>query len=370
MMKRIRVAFVVPTLDKGGAERVLVNLINQFDRSAIEPVIFCLEKKGSLLGNVADDVRIVDVRSPRLYFSIFRLRKEYKKHKPDLVVGWMGHINAYLAFCSPFFLRNVKLLCRESSIPSQFISHYRFPGLFRYLYKFYNRFSTIICQSVAMKDDLVQSFKVKPERIKVIHNPVLTNQTGDELPETVQAFLKQGDKILLFVGRFSKEKQVHLCVEVMKFLPASYKLVLLGYGKEEHSLKKLISQNNLSKRVLIVTGVSRPASYYKMADCTLLTSAFEGFPNVLLEANAEGCPLVVYKTAGGAKEVVNEENGIYIEPVAVNDIQTFARSIIAVCEAHGKYDRTLIKKITNEKYNIETITRQYEQLILGVINDR
>ncbi len=364
---KLRMVFIIPTLDKGGAERVLVNFVNQLDLSKYEPVIFCLKKTGGLVEKVKPEIAVIDIKKPRVYFSVFKINKELKKINPDVVIGWLGNVNAVLAFYKWRLPNNIAIMCRESSIPSLFNSHYSLPFLFNYMYKFYNRFDGIISQSVAMKEDLVNNFKVKNEKIKVIHNPVVIQVDNTSMSAQATAFIDGNSKFLLFVGRFSKEKQIEILLDTLLLLSEKHRLILVGYGPLEEMVKQKIVDNNLNGRVLIVSNCSNPGPYYKRADCILLCSAFEGFPNVILEANAYGCPAVVYKTQGGAKEIINEYNGVYIEPESDGGIQLFADTIRLVCGDTQKFDKAKIASLTLEKYGADKIANCYLDYITEVI---
>ena len=356
---------MIPNLGKGGAEKVLVNLVNHIDPERYEVYIFCLKKEGDLLSFVKHGVQVVDIDSPRAYFSIFAIRKAVKKIRPHVLFGWLGHVNAILAFFRPMLPRDLVLLCRESSIPSLFIRHYTLPFLFKFLYRFYNRYDGIVCQSVAMKDDLVNNFNVKPGKIRVISNPVVPSVGGGrQVSGIARSFLSGNNKKLLFVGRFSAEKRVQLIIESLALLPNDFKLVIIGYGGFETELRSLINNKGLSERVLIINDCNDPTPYYKLADCVLLSSSFEGFPNVLLEANMQGCPVVVYETRGGAREIVNSNNGIYINPGS--DLEIFADSILEAC-LPGRFDRGQISEQTEKEYNIGKKTSEYLDYIEGFL---
>jgi GalNAc-alpha-(1->4)-GalNAc-alpha-(1->3)-diNAcBac-PP-undecaprenol alpha-1,4-N-acetyl-D-galactosaminyltransferase len=171
----------------------------------------------------------------------------------------------------------------------------------------------------------------------------------------------------LFVGRFSAEKQVELLVDVMQLLPGSYKLVIVGYGPLDQQLRTKIAATNMTGRIMIVNNCTDPTPYYKKAACLLLTSSFEGFPNVLLEANLQGCPVVVYKTRGGAKEIVSPGNGIYIEPDAAGGMNQFADSIRVVCEDTTTYNREKIAGSVKERFEVKKTINQYLEFIGSTI---
>lgn len=370
-MEKYKIAFVIPTLDKGGAERVLVHFVNNLDYSKYQPIIFCLKKKGDLLAAVNKEVVVVDLDSPRVYFSIFKIRREVKKYKPIVLIGWMGHVNAVLAFYRSLLPSGLTLMCRESSIPSKFINYYRAPGIFRFMYRFLNRHEGIICQSDAMRQDLEEHFKVDHERICVINNPVVLPPGNSLLSVEAVSFIGANTgKLLLFVGRFSQEKQAELAIEVMPLLPAEYKLVLVGYGPMDQEIRGKISAAGLTGRILIIGDCTDPTPYYQQAGCLVLTSSFEGFPNVLLEANLQGCPVVVYKTKGGAREIVTPDNGVYIEPDAPGGLEQFAEAVRSVCEYPGRYNRHEIASKTKEQYGIQKTICSYLDYIEKIVKKR
>jgi len=354
--EKIRLAFLIPNLEKGGAERVLVNLVNNLDHKRFQVFIFCLKKKGGLLHLVDPAVTVCDLNSPRAYFSYFSIRKHIKKHKPHIVAGWLGNLNAILAFFIPLLPKSTIFMCRESNIPSIYNKQYRLPWLFNFLYRFMNRYQSIICQTSSMKRDLVENFNVDQGRIRVIANPVTIRHKAADLPPSVRNFLATPSKIMLFVGRFSREKGIDRLLQVMSLMPAGYKLLVVGYGAYEHMIKEAITEHHLENRVLIINDCSDPSPYYAVADCIVMTSYVEGMPNVLLEAFSWGCPAVVYQTQGGVEEMITKENGIYIGTKA--DIQELRDSIISVCE-NGRLSKTKIIEWVGKSHGVNRIVNEY-----------
>lgn len=359
--KKIQLAFLIANLEKGGAERVLTNLVNNLDSEKFEVCIFCLKQKGELLNFVKKSIKVCDLDCPRGYLAYFKIRKAIREFKPDIFVSWLGNVNAILAFLIPFLPKKVVYMCRESSIPSVFNKHYRFPFLFDFLYRFMNKYEAIICQSNAMRNDLVDNFNVRTEKIRVIRNPVLIRNEAEEIPDEIKSFLDKSGKTLIFVGRFSKEKGTERLSELLKFIPANYRMILVGYGPEEDRIAAEIRAFNLDNQVRIVNNCNDPSPYYKRADCIVMTSIIEGMPNVLLEAFSWGCPAVVYKTEGGVKEVITEENGLYIPGNSEVSTEELMKSIVNVCESK-KYKRQAIIEWTRQNFGLEKIMSMYENL--------
>lgn len=367
--EKIRVAFIIPNLKRGGAEKVLIHLVNNIDYNKFQPIIFCLKAEGELLPLINKEVGIVNLESPRVYFIYKALRTPIKTYKPHILIGWMGHINAMLAFYKPWFPKKLIVCCRESSIPSRFINHYKFPGLFRNLYKKMRRLDGIICQSQAMKEDLEINFQIPGEQITVIPNPVAESKPTVH-PLTLSPFITDKTKVVLFVGRFSKEKRPLLAIELMSKMPENYKMIMVGYGPMTGQVKEYLRTTNTAKRVMLVTDCSDPSFYYQQADCLLMTSAFEGFPNVLLEANAYGCPVVVCGTKGGAREVVEEHNGIYVDQKSEDNLSLVAAAIEKICNETTAQRKERIIKANNEKYGMSVIINKYEKYLVDLLKNK
>ena len=360
--KKIRLAFIIPTLDKGGAERVLLTLVNNLDKSRFEIFIFCLKRRGGLLPFADPSITICDLDCPRAYLALFKVRKYVRLHQPDILISWLGNLNAILAFFKPFLPKKVIYMCRESNIPTLYNKHYRVPFVFDFLYRFMNRYQAIICQTNAMKKDLVDNFHVNSGKIHVIGNPVKAFNKTYEMPDRVGSFLKVSDKLLLFVGRFSKEKGLDRLLSFIRILPPGYQLILVGYGPGEKMISLAIEEAKLEEQVLIVNNCNDPTPYYAKADCIVMTSYVEGMPNVLLEAFSGGCPAVVYKTEGGVREIITRENGIYITPESAAGIEEFRDSIISVCQNPGQYNRGRIIEWVSQNHGVKVIGEKYMEI--------
>jgi len=157
-------------------------------------------------------------------------------------------------------------------------------------------------------------------------------------------------------------------IDAFKLLPAAYRLLLVGYGPLEKKIIDKIQQDELVRQIRIVSDCSNPVLFYQRASCLVLTSSFEGFPNVLLEANAMGCPVVVYKTKGGAAEIVSNETGVYISPDNAGDLNALASAIESVCNNSQHFDRERIAAITYDRYNVKKIVSSYLCYIEETIN--
>lgn len=364
-----RIAFIIPSLDIAGAENILLSIANGLVKNGHDIHILFLNETGGLLPLLDERITRWNLDNGRLYFSLFRVRKLIRKINPDVFFPWMGYLNAYYIFFKPFFNKKLKWICRESTIPSMGNAIYRFPTMYNFLYRYYNRYDRIVCQSDFMANDLNEHFKVRPEKLVIINNPVDPKKCQRTPGDAETGISSQpGMKQLLYVGGLNHWKRVELLFEALALLPQNYRLTLVVNSAVDPGLSGLAKQMNLSDRIQWVNGCANPSGYYQTADCLLLCSAFEGFPNVALEAMANGCPVVGYDIKGGANEILANYGGFIVQG---GSIREFASTISRICENEIP-DKSKISMDCLEKYNLESAIRHYETLltkVAGVHND-
>lgn len=325
--------------------------------------IIFLKEEGGLIEKLDTKIKRWNVNNGRFYFSVLKIRNLVKNIDPDIIFPWMGYLNAYLAFCKPLFAKKMLWVCRESTIPSLMNPNYRFPKLYSFLYKYYNRYSYVICQSVHMAKDLELNFNVKKERLVVINNPVDFENISLSLKEpVVKTVVPENSINLLYVGSLNKWKRVHLLIEVLVLLPVKYCLTIVGKGSEYENILALAVNNNFKERIRFILDCDNPYPYYAASNCLLLCSEFEGFPNVALESMASGCPVIGFNVKGGANEILENYGGFIVHGENVSD---FANSILNVCEKQV-IDKNKIIAFCKEKYDLKKIMDQYQSVIAVV----
>ena len=137
------------------------------------------------------------------------------------------------------------------------------------------------------------------------------------------------------------------------------KLILVGYGSEENNLKNFIKDNNLKNKVLLIKKPKNIYYYYKIADLFVLTSIYEGFGNVLVEAGIFRIPIISTKCKSGPKEILN--NGKFGDLVNIGDKKKLSNLIIKNLAKKNKYK---ISKMFNslKKFNIKKHIYEYEKV--------
>jgi glycosyltransferase involved in cell wall biosynthesis len=239
----------------------------------------------------------------------------------------------------------------------------KYPKLFDWLYKHaYVNYDNIIAQSQDMKADIEKNY-FSSEKIVVINNPIDVQKVQSlSKQETAELFDKT--KInLLSVSGLRKQKRHDLMLKTLALLPKEYHLTIVGTGETQEELKALSKSLNISDRVSFEGQQANPYVYMRQADLFVHTSEREGFPNVFLEANVLGLPLVAFSSMGGITEIIDEGvNGFY---APFGDCELLVQKIEKANSF--TFNKDAIITHTIQKYSKETILEKYKLLFNGAI---
>ena len=171
---RRRILFLIPTLNCGGAERVIITLIRHLDRSKFELALAVVDMSNAVFRqDVPEDVELIDLNSSRVRYAVTKIIHLIWKRRPDVVFSTLGHLNLALAVVRPLLPSNTRYLARETTVVSEGVKSYVQPSWWAWAYRtFYGRFDRVICQSKYMRDDLVAHFDLSVGKSVVINNPV------------------------------------------------------------------------------------------------------------------------------------------------------------------------------------------------------
>ncbi len=357
------ILFIMPKLESGGAERVLVNIINHLDRDIFN-ISLLLFSSSSLIDTIRDDIEIYTLNIKSTLKGLPLLLKKIYILKPDIIFSGIGNLNLYLSIFIPIvklFLPKTIFIARQASILTLNNSRERSPKLYEWLYKrVYKNYDRVICQSLYMQKDLIENYSFPKDKSVVINNPIdiesLENLSKDKIDYPFSSDYVR----LIHIGQLRYEKRQDLLLKAFSKLDSRYSLTIIGDGAERENLESLASKLNISNRVTFLGHKKNPYSYLKEADIFLLTSEYEGFPNVLLEANLFGLIVVSFNSIGGVSEIIqNRKNGIL---VSQGDIDAFATTIENI--DIKSFNRGKIIEDTKGKYNIDLIIKRYQKNII------
>ena len=319
--KKTEILFVIPNLDGGGAERTFVNYIRALDRERFQINLLLVERTGIFLGLIPSHVGILDLGEKRTRHSFFKLIKYIRHIKPQLIVSTLNRMNILVLLASSFLPKEIKIILYEPSMPSaQFGTKY-LPGFYLWLIRWlYPRAYKIIAQTEAMKAEIQSYFKIPPDKIHVLVNPVDTEFIAEKLRDAENPF--QDDCInVVAAGRIREEKGFDFLIRSFaKVLRQndSFRLHILGKefgdGSHKRQLLELVAQLGLQNSVFFIGFQMNPFPFYKFADLFVLSSRWEGLPNVVLENLYLKKPVIVTDCIPFFREIIQDgKNGFIVD---------------------------------------------------------
>lgn len=173
-------------------------------------------------------------------------------------------------------------------------------------------------------------------------------------------------KTIISVGRFEKEKGFLDLIDVFNELvklDKKYKLILVGSGSQEEEIKNKISKYKLNKNVTLTGFLNKEKvnKEFSKASIYLMTSTSEAFGLVLIEAMAFGIPCLSFDSAAGAKEIINNKNGLILNGRDNNEMVKKTEEIFSNRTLYDTMSKEARK--TSEKYKLEVIQKDWLSFI-------
>jgi GalNAc-alpha-(1->4)-GalNAc-alpha-(1->3)-diNAcBac-PP-undecaprenol alpha-1,4-N-acetyl-D-galactosaminyltransferase len=333
----LKILLVAQTLRKGGAERVVSLLSQEFEKQGHKVKIILFDKKieyeygGEIINLNTPASPNYIIKLIRLFQRIIKLKGIFKKEKPDLILSFMESCN----FAS--ILTGYEIVVSIRNNPEKKLNWYQ-KKLIKILYNFHN-VKKVITVSRGIEKILNEKYHIN--NTLTIYNPVTIDKNY-----SIKEDLSKYQPYILGVGRLHKQKNFPLLIEAFSKTKAKdfLNLIIVGEGKERQNLEKLIEKLNLNDKVFLVDKKDNIKDYYLQAEIFVLSSKFEGFPNVLVEALSNGCACISTDCPTGPNEIIKDgENGILVKN---ENIVELAKAIDEVY-----FDKNLSKKLKNNAAN-------------------
>lgn len=316
----------MPSFDGGGAERNCALIVSEYSRRGYQVEVVVDKDEGPNRNLIESNVRIVKLSGSFHLSQIISLRHVVKKFQPDLVFANIGLSNLKI------FPSTIKLLKFKKIV---LIYHSLYSPKSKLGSKLTYRLSSILTRlagatiavSQDIKNELVKRFGAKKSYIHVIHNPIDIQWIEKQANEPVPPWLVRTPYILT-VGRLIEQKDFPTLLRAFSKISneIEHMLIILGEGPLRQQIENLIHELGLTDRVFLPGYLSNPFPVYRGADLFVLSSAFEGFGNVLVEAMALGIPVVATRCPGGPKEIL--KHGKYGPLTPVGNPEKLALAIV------------------------------------------
>lgn len=363
-----KVTFLISTLGGGGAERVCVILANGLASIGWHvDVVVVQDLKSSKKESLSENVNFICLNAKRARYAPIKLLKYLRDSQPDVVITMNNEV-AIAEYISNLFVPRLYTLVHRSvttlsSVVSQSGGGRRALLCYWFIKKVLMNVDCIVNQCLGMAKDTLEELKIETIKNRKIFNPVSCGHL-DAKPLKKAKY----SNYILTVGRLDNNKSFHLAIEGLAALPtqfSSVELWIAGDGSLSLKLLTLAQKLNVGHRVRFLGFCQDVKTLYENAGLVSLTSKFEGFPNVLLEAIAYGTPIVSFDCLHGPSEIIVE---------GVNGFLVQERSVEALAMAYAKGLNTEWNKSqvcqTAERFSEQHILQQWDQLLKSFLENQ
>jgi glycosyltransferase involved in cell wall biosynthesis len=386
---------VLPSLNGGGAERAAVLILNALDPAAWDRSMYLFCREGPYLDAIDPAIDLAsgdrDRRNTHHTAAIesgrimrrhegrlprwTALRRYLRRTKPRLVVSFLSYFSVLSAVRAAGI--GARIVFNQQTPMSAFLAdadyHWRRPWRRRAFSLVtragYALADAIVTTSAGVADDLVTEFHVARERIRIVHNPV----DLDAITAASEEVLEPADEhtwsrpVIVAAGRLADAKNYSLLLDAFALLirhrPA--RLVVLGEGEREAALREQVARLGLGDMVSFRGFQRNPWKYIARADVFALSSRYEGFGNVLVEAMACGTPVVATSSPGTREIVTDGRDGLLVE---LHEADWFAAALERMLDdAAGRRRMAMEARRTAQRFALPAIAEAYGRVFREVM---
>ena len=306
-MKQKKLIIFFPSIEKGGVEKNLFIISNFFSKKIKNVAIITSnpnEIYNKKINIITNRINIYNKsRFIKNLFCSYLLIREILKNKNLIIMSFQSNI--YATLISFFF--GIKIICRANASPKGWLNN----PFKKLIYKIIMGLSSkIIVNSREMKLEFKRDLNLKSF---LIYNPLDKQQiiSKSRKKAKINFYNKKNHLKIINIGRFTDQKDQITLLKALVLLKdkLKFQLILLGQGSKKKELKNFIENNDLNKNVKIIDYIKNPYPILKKSDLLILTSKYEGLPNVLLEAITLKKLVISSDCPTGPKEILQTGKG-------------------------------------------------------------
>ena len=334
------IALFVPSLGASGAERVAVNLGRALLKAGRRVDLVVAQAQGNLLHELPPGLRLVDLESPRVLYSLPRLAGYLRRERPVGLISFMDHANIVALFARTLSgapTRIVATVHNTLSVATATPNNRRSRLLPYFIRAFYGRADAVVAVSQGAADDLVRTAGLPAHLVEVIYNPVITpDLLAARNAPAPHPWLEDGQPpVVLGVGRLTPQKDFPTLLRAFALVRRRRptRLIILGEGPDRAGLEALIAELGLEDDVQLPGYHPKVPAFMARAAVFALSSAWEGLPTVLIEALALSRRIVSTDCPSGPREIL--EQGRLGQLVPIRNPEALAQAILASLDRPG-----------------------------------
>lgn len=364
------VVFFTSNLGGGGAEGVCIKVANALVSRGWEVTLLVQNLSNDQLSHkLAPSIKLETLNCSSIRYGLPTLRRWINKNQPVQIVAFHYMLTVALVLVRSTFLKSkkFKIISRNintvSKIKQSSAKEGR-PIAQEYLRDLlYKQSDMIINQCQGMRDDFVKNYPSTEHKSVVIYNPSVDNS----IPSQGSISENMGQTYLLYAGRLEQQKSVDMALRAFAQLCAedtTIRFRIVGDGTQKKGLERLCDELSITDRVDFV-GFSREVErHFSGAVCTVLSSQYEGFPNVLVESISLGTPVVSFDCPCGPSEIILDGvNGFLVKYQDTGDLYQKMKLMIQT-----PFNRDTVKK-TAQRFSVDKVAYEWELLLMRHLHE-
>lgn len=360
-----KLLLILSAIDIGGGQRFCMNLCKYLNAIKYDYNVLFLRKGTSkeLRQEFIDNhINFFELNCKSVMRAIPRIVLYANKMKPDVILSTIGNVD-FAVTIAKLFIPKTKFYIRKANV--LFESQRCFINIFKL------KLEALVCKKMIaltreMKEDYIQ-YGFKEEKIFVINNMVDLDYIDQKIKKSCEKcdwFDGNQFKVIIANARMVPEKRYDILIKAFEIICNSHsevRLIIIGDGPLRKQIEKMVPVE-IIERVRFLGFQNNPYYYMSHANVFVLTSDYEGFPNVLIEALACGLPAVTTDCKTGPKEII--ENGVDGWVVGRGNAEAIAMRIEQLLNDPielDKLSRNARKKA--QFYRTDFVAKQYIQLL-------
>jgi glycosyltransferase involved in cell wall biosynthesis len=371
-----RVSFIINEMGGGGAERAVALLAGYLAGQGVAVQVITVQESVDAY-QLDPRIQRRTLRSGRLSrgagkvlglpVQAAELARALRGWRPDVAVSFLPRSNIVHVMTRWFGNRNPVLVTEQAFSSERYRTGQLQDRVMRWLIRtFYPRADAVLPSSLGVQGGL-RPFGVEPERMRVVYNPIDVGEIQRSAQEPVEGFNGDGVPTIITVGRHVEQKDHHTLLRAFAEVRrrTAVRLVLLGQGPLRPELEGLAAELGIQDSVLFAGWQSNPFAWLARSDLFVLSSRFEGFGNVLVEAMACGLPVVSTDCCSGPREILRDgEDGLL---VPVGDVDALAGAMLRVLQDRPLRERLARRSLERASdFDISIIGAEYQEVLTSL----
>ena len=309
------VALLIPDFCGGGAEKMMLNLCDALLKGGHRVDLVVLKRRGLYEAMVPGAANVIELGAGRMLKGVTRLAAYLRQTRPRVLVSTMFHANICALLARRLACVDTRVVIRIENNMTEHIRREPAPtaaiGFAYHLMPYiYPRADRIIAVSQGVADDLARRCRIPVNRIDTVYSPVLTPFYYKLLQEPIDDPWFAGDAppVILSVGRLTRQKDFKTLIRAFAIVRKmrEARLIIIGEGEERQPLERLAADAGVGADVRLPGFLDNPYKYMRHSAVFVISSAWEGFPNVLVEAMGTGVPVVATDCPSGPSEILKD----------------------------------------------------------------